>query len=94
MGPNQKRLSLNGMSVLPSTADMRRLHRHVGFAPNPEVSEGAFWADFPKPTLGLPSSISDQASEALVHVILMMAVEERIPGIGGDEVDLRRGEPR
>jgi hypothetical protein len=36
-GHKQKRLSLNGMSVLPPTADMRRLHRHVGFVPNAEV---------------------------------------------------------
>jgi hypothetical protein len=33
LGQKQKRISQIGMSVLPGTADMRRLHRHVGFAP-------------------------------------------------------------
>jgi hypothetical protein len=37
LGQKQKWLSLNGISALPSTADMRRLHRHVGFVPTPEV---------------------------------------------------------
>jgi hypothetical protein len=29
----RKWLNRNGTSVLPSTADMRQLHRHVGFVP-------------------------------------------------------------
>jgi hypothetical protein len=38
MGQKQKWLSVNGMSALPSSADKRRLRRHVGFVPKPEVS--------------------------------------------------------
>jgi hypothetical protein len=26
-------------SALPPTTDMMRLHRHIGFVPNPEVTE-------------------------------------------------------
>jgi hypothetical protein len=33
LGQKQNWLSSNGMSALPSTADMRRIHRHVGFVP-------------------------------------------------------------
>ena len=37
-GQKQKWLSLNGISALPSTADMPRLHRHVGFVPEAVVT--------------------------------------------------------
>jgi hypothetical protein len=47
-----------------------------------------------KPVFGLISSIGDQAREAFVHVILMMAVEERVARIVGDEVDFSGGIPR
>jgi hypothetical protein len=36
-GQKQKWLSLNGTSALPSTADIRRLHRHVRFVPTTAV---------------------------------------------------------
>jgi hypothetical protein len=38
LGQKQKWLSLNGMSALPSRADVRRLHRHIGFVPNSDVT--------------------------------------------------------
>ena len=47
-----------------------------------------------KPVFGLTSSIGDQAREAFVHVILMMAMEERVARIVGHEVDFRGGKAR
>jgi hypothetical protein len=47
-----------------------------------------------KPVFGLVSSIGNQAREAFVHVILMMAMEERVARIVGHEVDFRGGKAR
>jgi hypothetical protein len=38
LGQKQKWLSMNGMSALPPTADMRRLQRHVGFVPTSDIN--------------------------------------------------------
>jgi hypothetical protein len=40
------------------------------------------------------SRVGDEAGEAFVHVILMVAVEEGIPRIIGDKIDLCRRESR
>ena len=38
MGQNRKSPPGDVMSALPPTADMQRLHRHVGFVPEAEVA--------------------------------------------------------
>jgi hypothetical protein len=39
-GQTRKSDSVWARSACPSTADMRRLHRHVGFVPRTEVERG------------------------------------------------------
>lgn len=47
------------------------------------------WSAFARAEAQLGSSIGNEPGEALVHVILVMAVEERRSGVVRDEIDLR-----
>src|SRR6202140_3631314 len=46
LGQSRKLARLNGMSVLPSTADVVRPHRHVRFVPLPDSSTAAIASQF------------------------------------------------
>jgi hypothetical protein len=59
-GQKQKWLSLKGMSVLPPTADMRRLHRNVSFVPE-AVSEPEIIAPPIEPIVDRPFNFNTDA---------------------------------